>query len=81
MITSDNIENLREIHELRQQVEELEAQLMREKELREGDNILIRALAEGAGIKITCNPKMLGLVWEQFHDGVIEMKRKIDNNL
>ena len=32
MITSDNIENLREIHELRQQVEELEAENERLKE-------------------------------------------------
>lgn len=42
--------------------------------LREGDNKLILALAEDAGIKITCNPKMLGLVWEQFHDGVMRLR-------
>jgi len=57
--------------------EQLERKLNYEKELREGDNKLILALAEGAGIKITCDPKLLGLVWEQFHDGVMEMKDRL----
>lgn len=45
------------------------------KELREGDNKLIRALAEDAGIKITAPNHMLGVQWEQFHDGVMKQSR------
>jgi len=48
------------------------------KALREGDNALILALAQDASIKITCAPHMLGLVWEQFHAGVMDMKRRLD---
>jgi hypothetical protein len=39
-------------------------------QLREGDNELIRALAESVGIKITAPNTLLGVQWEQFHDGV-----------
>jgi hypothetical protein len=48
-------------------------QLAAERELREGDNKLIRALAEDAGIKITASDKLLGAQWEQFHDGVMQL--------
>jgi pyruvoyl-dependent arginine decarboxylase (PvlArgDC) len=66
-------------------VPELVVELKRERdearELRNGDNQLIMALAEAVGIAITCNPKMLGIVWEQFHDGVLELKRERDEAL
>jgi hypothetical protein len=48
-------------------------ELAAERELREGDNKLIRALAEDAGIKITASDKLLGAQWEQFHDGVMQL--------
>jgi hypothetical protein len=51
----------------------LREELEKQKELREGDNKLIRALAEDAGIKITAPNHMLGSQWEQFHDGVIKL--------
>lgn len=35
-------------------------------------------LCQDAGIAITCNPKLVGRVWEQFHDGVMAMKRRLD---
>ena len=63
---------------LRYRITELEAALKREKELREGDNLLILSLAKEAGIKINCNPKLLGLVWEQFRDGVMELRERVD---
>lgn len=62
---------LNEIVRLRKEVAQLES-------LRQGDNELILALAADAGITITCAEKMLGNVWEQFHDGVIRMKRRIE---
>jgi TRAP-type C4-dicarboxylate transport system substrate-binding protein len=43
------------------------------RELREGDNKLIRALAADAGIEITAPDHMLGAQWEQFHDGVMKL--------
>lgn len=41
--------------------------------LRGGDNELIRALAADAGIKITAPNLYLGMQWEQFHDGVMQL--------
>lgn len=53
----------------------LEKEVADLKELREGDNKLIRALAEDAGIKITAPNHMLGQQWEQFHDGVMQLAK------
>jgi uncharacterized coiled-coil DUF342 family protein len=60
------------------EIKRLERERDEARELRNGDNQLIMALAEAVGIAITCNPKMLGIVWEQFHDGVLELKRERD---
>lgn len=56
---------------------QLERELNHLKEMREGDNKLVMALAEALGISITCQPHMLGLVWEQFHDGVLGLAEKL----
>jgi hypothetical protein len=57
----------------KERITELETELLAERELREGDSKLIRALAEDAGIKITASDKLLGAQWEQFHDGVMKL--------
>lgn len=48
------------------------------RELRDGDNKLILALAEGAAIPITASDKCLGAQWEQFQDGVLLLRHERD---
>lgn len=60
---------------IRARCDELMDEVKNLKELRKGDNTLILALAESVGIKIDCNPEMMGLVWEQFHEGVMNLYR------
>ena len=63
---------------LSEHISKLEIEISRLKELREGDNKLIIALAEGMGIEIHANPRLLGAVWEEFHDGCIALKKERD---
>jgi hypothetical protein len=67
-----------QIEELTKLLRDTEYTLDEVRKLRNGDNKLIQCLAEGAGIKINCDPKMLGVGWEQFHDGVMLLKRERD---
>ena len=45
---------------------------------RAGNNELTLALAADAGIKIDCDPRLLGAVWERFRDGVLRIVKERD---